>query len=153
MRQLDLTTPALRDWTLLVLRIVLGGLLLAHGLQKLVAFGYHGTVGAFDGMGVPAAPVAAGIAIAVEVIGGLFLVLGLWLPVSGLVVAVYMAGVLVLAHAPFGPFATDGGWELVALYAVGSAALAVLGGGRYGIDGARLATRTARASGSATAAA
>lgn len=136
MRPLETRSPGLRDWALLVFRIVVGGLLALHGGQKLFMFGFGGTAEFLGEMGVPVPPLAAVAAIFVEFVLGLAILAGAFLPFAGLVVAVYMLGVLVIAHAQLNPFVADGGWELVALFAVAGLVLAVVGGGRYGVDAA-----------------
>ncbi|MGH3585520.1 MAG: DoxX family protein, partial [Pseudonocardia sp.] len=62
-----------RDAALLVARLVLGVVLVAHGWQKIVTNGLGGTIEGFTGMGVPLAPVAAVYAGVVELVGGALL--------------------------------------------------------------------------------
>ncbi len=54
------TLPAsVRDVALLLARLVLGVVLVAHGWQKVVTNGVGATAEGFAGMGIPLAPVAA----------------------------------------------------------------------------------------------
>lgn len=136
MRPLSASAPLAADVSLLLLRLVVGGVMVAHGAQKLFDQGLEATVGGFAGMGVPLPEVLAPFVIGVELLGGVLIVLGAALPIVGVLVAVDMLVAALLVHAPFGVFAGDGGWELVAALGAGALALAVVGGGRLGIDGA-----------------
>src|SRR5215210_3443394 len=111
----DMTPNLRRDAGNLALRLGVGGVLVAHGTQKLFGwFGGHGlnaTSGAFDQMGFrPGKPsaLAAGVG---EAVGGTLIALGLGTPVAGSVAA----GTMIAAssvHAPNGFFAAQGGYEL-----------------------------------------
>lgn len=128
------TTPALKDVALLISRVALGVVLLAHGLQKLNEFTLEGTTAAFGQMGVPAAGVAAVVVTLVEIIGGAALVLGLLTPVVALVNVLSLTGALVIVHAENGIFIQDNGFELVLALAAGLLVVAALGAGRFSID-------------------
>lgn len=128
------TTPALKDVALLISRVALGIVLLAHGLQKLNEFTLEGTTAAFGQMGVPAAGVAAVVVTLVEIIGGAALVLGLLTPVVALVNVITLTGALVIVHAENGVFVQDNGFELVLALAAGLLVVAALGAGRFSID-------------------
>ena len=145
-------------WTthaaLLVARIALGVVFVAHGAQKLFTFGLAGTADAFAGMGVPAPQASALFAAVVELVGGAALVLGAGVPVAALLLVVDMLGALVLVHAPHGVFVENGGVELVAALGAGALVLAVTGAGRYSLDhlvGARRGVRRSVTTASPTA--
>ncbi|MGO4957661.1 DoxX family protein [Luteococcus sp. Sow4_B9] len=131
-----LTTPpaAFRDTALLIARIALGAILMAHGWQKFSEWGIAGTAANFDQMGVPAPTLSAGFAAVVELLGGLALLLGAFTPVAGLLVALNMFGAYLFAHAGKGLFVGDGGWELVGAIGAAGLALAATGAGRFSID-------------------
>ena len=59
----------------LLLRLSLGGMLIAHGLLKVLVFTLPGTIAFFAKLGLPA--IAAYGVIAVELIGGTLLVAGI----------------------------------------------------------------------------
>ncbi|WEV77609.1 DoxX family protein [Janibacter cremeus] len=128
------TTPALKDVALLISRVALGVVLLAHGLQKLNEFTLEGTTAAFGQMGVPAAGVAAVVVTVVEIIGGAALVLGLLTPVVALINVITLTGALVIVHAENGIFVQDNGFELVLALAAGLLVVAALGAGRFSVD-------------------
>lgn len=122
-----------RDAVLLVARVVLGVVLVAHGLQKVLQ-GVSATAEGFGTMGVPLPDAAAVVAMAVELGGGALLILGLLTPIAGLLSAVILAGAIVFAHLGNGIFAADGGWEVAAGLGVCALVLAVVGPGRFSLD-------------------
>jgi len=122
---------------LLTLRAGLGGVLMAHGVQKLFGWlgghGLSGTGAAFEQMGfrpgVPSA-VAAGAA---EAGGGALIALGLATPAAGAAATGTMIPAAAV-HAPRGFFATGGGYEYPALLGVSAAALTLMGPGDWSLD-------------------
>ncbi|WP_245641014.1 DoxX family protein [Streptomyces megasporus] len=125
------------DLGLLVLRAGTGGVLFAHGAQKLFGwFGGHGLEGtrqAMEQMGFEPgreSALAAGLA---ETGGGTLLALGLATPAAGAAVVGTMAGA-VSVHAPAGFFVTEGGYEYPAFLGFVAACLAATGPGRYSLD-------------------
>jgi putative oxidoreductase len=127
--------PALSDLALLVSRVALGVILVAHGWQKLSEWTVAGTAQSFSDMGVPAPTASAYFVTGVEVLGGAALVIGLFTPVVALLNMVTMLGALVLVHAENGLFVDSGGYELVLALFAGLATIAMLGGGRFSTDG------------------
>lgn len=133
-----------RDLALLVGRIGLGFIFVAHGWQKLVTNGIDGVTAGFSQMGIPLPGVSAWFSALVELVGGGALILGAAVPLAGLLLAINMVGALFYVHLDAGLFATDGGYELVLALAVGALMLAGLGSGRFGLD-ALLVNRRATA--------
>ncbi|MCP2310599.1 MULTISPECIES: DoxX family protein [Kitasatospora] len=126
-----------KDLGLLALRTVVGGVLFAHGTQKLFGWfgggGLEGTAQAMDHMGFEPGhrnAVAAGLG---EAGGGALLVLGLATPAAGSIVAGTMAGATAV-HAPKGFFAQGGGYEYPAVLGACGLALGIAGAGRYSMD-------------------
>ncbi|NTW04264.1 MAG: DoxX family protein [Oscillochloris sp.] len=117
-----------------LLRIVTGIIFLAHGLQKLFMFGIPGTTGFLSSLGIPAAGLAAPLLIAVEVVGGLALILGLFTRYAGIILALNMLVALLTAHLSKGFFAADGGFEFVLMLGAASLALSFLGSGALALD-------------------
>ena len=128
-----LPAPA-RDLALLLTRVAIGAVFLAHGYQKLVTNGIDGTAAFFDQVGVPAASAAAWAAALVEVVGGAALIVGLAVPVAGLLLLLDMIGALVFVHAGAGVFVDQGGYELVLVLGAAALLLAAIGAGRYSLD-------------------
>jgi putative oxidoreductase len=126
-----------RDLGLLLLRLGTGGILAAHGTQKLFGwFGGHGLAGTgqfMESVGYApgkASATAAGLA---EAGGGTLLALGLATPAAGAAAAGAMAGAAAV-HMPNGFFAQEGGYEQAASLGLAAAGLAVTGPGRLSVD-------------------
>lgn len=126
-----------RDIGLLAMRVGLGGVLFAHGAQKL--FGWFGgqgldaTAGGMEQMGFEPgrqSAVAAGLG---EAGGGALLVLGLATPAAGAAAAGAMAAA-VAVHAPGGFFAASGGFEYPAFLGYSAVCVGIAGAGRYSVD-------------------
>ena len=144
--------PAARDALLLVARVLLGVVLIAHGWQKFATYGIGGTAGSFAQMGIPLPAVAAVFAAVVELAGGAALLLGAATAVVGALVVLDMLGAFLLVHAGNGVFIDGGGFELVAALGAGALVLAATGAGRVSVDhviGTRLRTRTGAGAGTA----
>ena len=125
------------DLGLLALRLGTGGVLMAHGAQKLFGwFGGHGlkaTAGAMDAMGFrPGMPnaVMAGLG---EAGGGLLLALGAATPAGG-AAAVGAMSAAVEVHRPSGFFNHSGGYEYPAFLGLAATGLALAGPGRISVD-------------------
>ena len=126
-----------KDAGLVVLRAGVGGVLIAHGCQKLFGwFGGHGLKGtatSFESMGFrPGFPsaVAAGVG---EAGGGALIMLGLATPLAGSAATGTMIAATAVHH-PAGFFAQAGGYEYAALLGLSTAALALTGPGAWSLD-------------------
>lgn len=118
----------------MVLRVTLGVVMIAHGVQKLTTAGFGGIGDAFASMGVPGAAVAGPLVLLLEVFGGIAMVIGLGTSIIGALDALTMFGAIVFVHASYGFFVQNGGYELTLALAVLSAFFAVVGAGRYSVD-------------------
>ena len=134
--------PTVRDAALLVARVLLGVVLIAHGWQKVFQWGIGGTAQAFTGMGIPLAPVSAVYAAVVELVGGALLLVGAATAVVGVLVVLDMLGAALLVHAAKGVMVSSGGWELVGVIGGLALVLAAVGAGRYSVDHALAGRRT-----------
>lgn len=126
---------------LLVLRVVVGLIFVAHGAQKIFEYTLPGTIGSFADMGVPLPEIAAPFVAFVELIGGALLALGLFTRPVGILLAIDMIVAIVAVHLPAGLWVGEGGYEFVAVLGVAALALALTGAGRFSIDGAFLRGR------------
>ncbi len=122
------------DYTSLILRVVVGVMMLAHGLQKIGVIGEGGpsqVVGFMGSMGVPA--FIAWLVIIAESVGALSLIVGFLTRFCAASLIVVLAGAILLVHAKNG-FYNPGGFELHFL-AIGMLVPLVLnGGGMYSAD-------------------
>jgi putative oxidoreductase len=123
-----------RDLVLLISRIGLGVVFIAHGWQKFHTNGLDKTAAGFQQMGIPAPTLSAYYATAVELLGGVALIVGVLTPAVGILLALDMVGALAFVHLSNGVFAADGGWELVAILGLLSLTLAAVGAGRISLD-------------------
>jgi putative oxidoreductase len=113
----------------LILRVSLGIMFLAHVALKIFVFTVPGFVGYFGSLGLPA--ILAYAVIALELLGGIALILGIYAPWVALPLAAEMAGTIVLVHGANGWLFTNkgGGWEYPAFWTVALVALYLLGDG------------------------
>ncbi len=118
---------------LTVLRVVLGVVFIAHGAQKL-AQGMPAVAGGFASMGIPFPEIATPVVVALELVGGALLVLGVATRVVGLLLAMDMVVAGLVAHLSAGFFAQQGGFEYVLVLAAASLAVALTGPGRFSVD-------------------
>lgn len=123
---------------LLILRLVVGLSLAAHGAQKLFGwFGGHGLAGTgkfLEQLGFRpgrAHAVQAGIA---EAVGGLFLAAGLLTPFAAAAVVAVMLVAAVSVHVKNGFFAQGGGYEYTLVLGAAALALAFTGPGAVSVD-------------------
>lgn len=124
-----------RDIVLLLARVALGVIFIAHGWQKLRTNTVEGTAQFFDQAGVPLPTVSAWFATLVELVGGAMLIVGLAVPVVGLLLAIDMLGAYLFVHAGNGIFVTpDGGYEFVLALGALSLVLAAVGPGKLSLD-------------------
>ncbi|WP_407359069.1 DoxX family protein [Microbacterium sp. LTA6] len=126
---------------LLVLRVVVGAIFIAHGAQKIFEFTLPGTIESFTAMGVPLPAIAATVVAFVEFGGGILLVLGFFTRLVGILLAINMVVALVLVHLPAGLWVDNGGYEFVAVLGAAALALALIGAGRLSLDRALLRGR------------
>jgi putative oxidoreductase len=130
----------MEDIALLVLRLVLGGVFVAHGAQKLFGSfggpGIEGTAGFHEQLGIkPAKPMAvlAGLA---EFVGGILMIAGFLTPLAALALVSVMVVAILKVHLKNGFFAASGGYEFNLVLIAVATALFLAGSGAYGIDAA-----------------
>jgi putative oxidoreductase len=130
----------LLDAALVLLRVVLGVVFIAHGGQKLFQFGIAGTTAAFADMGVVLPAMTAPVVAFVEFFGGIALVIGLFARVAAAGVAVVMLGAILMVHLPAGFFLPDGMEFALVNFAI-AVAIAIVGPGAYSLDARRQAPK------------
>lgn len=123
---------------LLVLRLVVGGLFIGHGTQKLFGwfdgYGVEGTGGFMESLGYrPGKPYAVlgGVA---EAGGGLLLFLGLFTPLAAAAIIGVMLNAIFAVHVENGAWAQNNGYEYPMVLAVAAGAIALGDGGAAAVD-------------------
>jgi putative oxidoreductase len=135
------------QWAAVPLRLIVGFGFMEHGYAKLV-HGPSAFVSILHALGVPAAHVMAWVTILIELLGGLAVFVGAFVPL----ISVPLAGVLVTAmfsvHLPYGfssikligitPTGAQfgpPGYECDLLYLACLVALVLIGSGPFSVDG------------------
>lgn len=125
---------------LLLLRVVLAIVFIAHGAQKLFGIwgggGISGTAGFFDSLGIPLPGVMAVASGILEFFGGILLALGLLTRPVALLLAIEMLVATATVHWPQGFFvSTDAfGIEFTMVLMVAALTLVFTGSGRLSVD-------------------
>jgi len=134
MPALTRSTPTNMSTAITILRVVVGVVFIAHGYQKVFVFGHAGVAQGFAGMGVPAPGLTSAFVAAIELLGGLALILGIGTRIAAILLACDMLGAIILVHGRNGFFLPTGAEFAFTL--LGSlAALAIAGPGRASVDG------------------
>ena len=125
------------DIAKLLLRLVLGLLILLHGISKIKG-GPGFVLDVVDKAGLPE-PFGYLVYVG-EVIAPALVLVGLWTRAAALVIAINMIVAVLLVHTgQLLQLLPEGGWalELQGLYLVVALAVALLGAGRYSVAGAQ----------------
>lgn len=133
--------PVAVDLALLALRVAVGAVMLAHGVNHMVEDGrldVSGTAAWFDGLGMRPGRLHAWLASATEVGAGALLVVGLATPLASAGVLGTMLVAWIANHRGNGFFIFNPGegWEYVMTLAVTAGAVGTLGPGSWSLDAA-----------------
>jgi len=131
------------DHSLLILRVVLGVVLMAHGLQKAFGwfngFGWNNTINYFTGtVGIPA--LLGAFVILLETFGSLFLRLGFAGRINAALMGIVIIGAIVVDHVKNGFYMNwfgiqkGEGIEFDLLFIAISIALVLKGSGSFSVD-------------------
>ena len=122
---------------LLFLRIPLGVIFVAHGLQKLIgAFGgpgISGMTGMMQSLGFTPPEVWAWVLAVTETVAGAFLIVGLLPRISAAAIAIIMIVAIVKIHGPKGFFMSQGGYEYQMLILGAAISLIFTGSGKISL--------------------
>lgn len=126
------------SYGILILRVVLGSIMAAHGSQKLFGWfgggGPNGTANSFAQLGYrPALLLAVGAGTA-ELGGGVLIAFGLLTPLAAAAIAIVMLNAIVAVHWRNGFFTANGGYEFNLLVLTAAVATAAMGPGRFSLD-------------------
>jgi putative oxidoreductase len=121
----------------LVLRVTSGALFLTHAALKIFIFTPAGTAKFFESIGLPG-PLAY-LTILIEVLGGLALLLGLYVRPAAALLSVLLLGTIFSVHIHNGFFFNNpnGGWEYPAFWIVALLVQALIGEGAYSVAAIR----------------
>ena len=126
------------DIGLLILRLVVGLTLAAHGAQKVFGwFGGYGIAGTgqfLEQLGFRPGRVQAALAGTAELLGGLSLAAGFLTPAAAAAVVAVMLVAAVSVHLKNGFFAPSGGYEYTLVLGGAALALAFTGPGALSLD-------------------
>jgi putative oxidoreductase len=120
--------PIWTDRMLSILRIITALLFLQHGLAKYFGFPH---VAAFDNLKLFS---LVGLAGAIEIIGSLLLLAGLFTRPAAFIMSGEMAVAYFMSHAPRGFFPILNGGELAVLFCFVFLFFAIAGGGAWSLD-------------------
>ena len=125
---------------LFILRVVVGGLFIGHGTQKLFGWfeghGLEGTGGWFHSIGYRPGKRMAAVGGVAETAGGALLVLGLLTPFGAAAIIGVMVNAMVAVHAPNGLWNDKGGMEFPLVMSAAATTLAFTGPGSFSVDNA-----------------
>ena len=129
-----------------VLRLSLGVMFVAHGLLKVMVFTPEGTAQFFNAIGLPSS--FAYLTIALEIAGGMMLILGVYTRWVALALLPILIGSIVFVHGSAGWLFSNenGGWEYPAFLIMASVVQSMLGDGAYAVKFKRTANAPAYAS-------
>lgn len=132
------TDPGMFGSGLLIARVVLGSLMVAHGGQKLFGwlggYGLRGTGEFFEQIGFRPGRLFAAAASVGEVTSGLLVALGFLGPIGPALMISVMLVAALSVHWGHGLFAGSNGIEVPLLYATGALGFALVGTGPYSLD-------------------
>lgn len=121
-----------RDIALLLSRIMMGVVLLAHGWHRWQVVGVAGEVELLEAADLGNATTLVWLVIAFEIVGGVLLIFGLATPLVGLGIVLLNAATIVLLKEEF--YLHQQGWEYNAVQGVVGLLLLAHGSGRAGLD-------------------
>jgi len=133
----DAVSPEAVDLAWLVLRVALGGMIIAHGWNHLFGGGrLEGTAAWFASMGLRPGRLHALVASVTEVVAGVLILLGLLTPLAAGALMGVMLVAWITAHRTNGFFIFNPGqgWEYVMVVSAVAVAYGTVGPGMWSLD-------------------
>ena len=121
------------DISMLIVRVIAGLTMVAHGYQKVFVYGVVGMTDTFTKMAVPVPTLTGPFISYLELIGGVMLVVGLLTRPIALLLAIDMFAAAALVHLKGGYYMPSGA-EFVLLLMSLYIAIAIAGGGSMSVD-------------------
>lgn len=127
----------MKNWIAVPLRLAIGIIFIAHGLQK--AFGLFGGPGIngfthfLTSLGFAPAALWAYLATSIELVGGVFVLLGIYTRVASAFIGLLIIIATVKVHLAKGFFLSNGGFEYNLLILCACVSLALSGPGKLSI--------------------
>jgi putative oxidoreductase len=154
--KLLIRSPSIAQWAPMPLRLIVGYGFMEHGFAK-AARGFDAFPAILQATGLPAPRLLGWLTIAVEILGGLAVLLGALVPLASIPMAIVLLTAMFTVHLPYG-FASiklqaitaagaqfgPPGYETDLIYLACLAALVLGGSGPFSID-RLLADRTSEA--------
>lgn len=138
--------PMLRQWSAVPLRLIVGYGFIAHGYAK-VMNGPDRFADSLQALGVPASHLMAWLTIGFELVGGLAVLVGAWIPIVSIPLAAILLVAAITVHLPYGfssiklravtaagPQFGPPGYETDLLYLAALATLVLGGSGPLSLD-------------------
>jgi putative oxidoreductase len=148
-------TDGFRQWAALPLRLIVGYGFIAHGYAK-VMNGPDRFVASLHALGVPASHSMAWVTIICELLGGLAVLVGAWIPLVSVPLSAILLVAAITVHLPYGfssiklrevtsagPQFGPPGYETNLLYIAALATLVLGGSGPFAFDRWRAETAAA----------
>ena len=136
----------LQRWAALPLRLIVGYGFIAHGYAKVMNGPDH-FAASLQGLGVPAPHLMAWATIGLELLGGLAVLVGAYIPLLSLPLSVILVVAAITVHLPYGfssiklqavtpagPQFGPPGYEINLLYIAALATLVLGGSGPFALD-------------------
>jgi putative oxidoreductase len=125
-----------RDLSWLIIRLTVGGVLLIHGIEKVIGPGVTNFAHGLASRGIEPALPFAYVVFFNETVGAVFLAIGFLTRIVGPMIAIEFLVITFVAHFPNGFAWTSphGGWEYPLLWGLVIFAVSLRGGGPYSID-------------------
>ncbi|HWP84357.1 MAG TPA: DoxX family protein [Terriglobia bacterium] len=125
--------PYFQGWGIAIVRIVTGIVFCVHGAQKFFVDGLATFAGFLSQYGIPAPHLFSPVVAAVELLGGLALIVGVFTRWAAIPLAINMLVAGAIVHLPNG-FFLPAGYEYTLVLLAASVSLFLAGSGAFALD-------------------